>query len=242
MNEYRYEGQELDVFAEASHWKQYFKSILLHYIGQCVAEVGAGLGATTAILCDGKQDTWLCIEPDEKLKLQIDKKISSGQLPACCQTSRVLIPDLDPGRQFDTILYIDVLEHIQEDAVELREASQHLAPGGTLIVLSPAHQFLFSEFDHSIGHFRRYNRESLLALTPSGCQVERVYFLDSVGMGTSLANRVLLKQSKPTLQQILFWERFLLPLSRFIDRLTGYHFGRSLVFVWRNRTDVEAKT
>jgi 2-polyprenyl-3-methyl-5-hydroxy-6-metoxy-1,4-benzoquinol methylase len=233
MKEYRYEGQELNVFALANHWKLYFNSILKNYIGKKVAEVGAGHGATTSVLCNGNQDTWLCIEPDEEFRMQIDKKIASGQLPSCCHTSGVLIHDLDPGEQFDTILYIDVLEHIQNDAVEINVASQHIVLGGTLIVLSPAYPILFSEFDNSIGHFRRYTKKSLLALTPSGFIVERVYFLDSIGFWISLANRIFVKQSKPNKNQILFWDNLLLPISRFVDRLIGYHFGRSIVVIWR---------
>ena len=156
----------------------------------------------------------MCIEPDEKFRQVIEEKIISGEIPACCNTSGGFLADLSPQRNFDTILYIDVLEHIQNDVNELIEAGRHLVEGGTLIVLSPAYQFLFSEFDRSIGHCRRYDRASLLALTPPGCRVEHIYFLDSLGMAPSLANRFLLRQSKPSLRQILFWDRFLLPFSR----------------------------
>lgn len=240
MSEYRYEGQELDVFSQARQWKQYFKSIIRPYIGQTVAEVGAGIGATTAVLCDSHQKEWVCLEPDEKFRLVIEEKINSGELPACCRTSGSFMADLDPDRQFDTILYIDVLEHIQNDSVELVEAGRHLVEGGTLIVLSPAYHFLYSKFDRSIGHYRRYDRAGLLALTPIGCKVEHLYFLDSLGMATSLANRFILKQSKPSLQQILFWDRFLLPFSRTLDWLTGFHFGRSVLIIWKKSAGTEA--
>ncbi len=242
MSKFHYDGQELDVFAKAIHWKRYFKSILIPYIGQRVAEVGAGIGATTAVLCDGRQEVWLCIEPDETLRRQIDKRITACQLPACCQTSGAFVQNLKPDQQFDTILYVDVLEHIEDDASELIAACKHLVHGGMLIVLSPAHISLFSEFDCSIGHFRRYNRTSLAALTPPGCRVESVSYLDSVGMAISMANRLFLKQSTPSLRQILFWDRFLLPISRFLDRLMGFCFGRSIVYIWKNETNVETKT
>jgi hypothetical protein len=242
MNKFNYEGQELNVFAVAHHWKSYFNSILQNHIGQDVAEVGAGLGATTSILCSGMKNFWLCIEPDEELRSQIDKKISSGKLPSFCHTTGVLVPKLAPDQRFDTILYIDVLEHIQDDEAELISACKHMVLGGKLIVLSPAYPLLFSDFDYSIGHFRRYTRKSLLALTPPGYSVEHVYFLDSIGVLISLANRMFLKQSKPTLKQIMFWDNILLPISRFIDWLMGYHFGRSVVVIWRNKNASDAKT
>ena len=95
MSEYRYEGQELDVFSQASHWKQYFKSIILPYIGNCVVEVGAGIGATTAVLCDSQQKQWVCLEPDEKFRQVIEGKINAAELPTCCSASAGFVAGLD---------------------------------------------------------------------------------------------------------------------------------------------------
>ncbi len=226
-----YIGDELEIFAHASQWKAYFSS-LLPPLGKGVLEVGAGLGATTASLCDGSQREWICLEPDGRLLSQIESKIRTGGLPACCRPFPGTVQDLDPQARYDTILYIDVLEHIEADRDELDRAVRHLAPGGHLAVLAPAYEFLASPFDRAIGHFRRYSRASLAALTPPGCKCSRVAYLDSVGLLTSLANRLLLRQNLPTRAQILFWDRRLIPLSRWIDRLVGYHFGRSILFVW----------
>jgi hypothetical protein len=231
MSGFHYPGRELDVFSEAKNWKHYFKSRIIPYIGQEVAEVGAGMGATTDVICDGWQKSWVCLEPDETLGSMIQEKIDSAQLPGCCSLQSHFIVDLK--QKFDTILYIDVLEHIKNDAGELLEASRHLTPGGSLIVLAPAFQYLFSEFDRSIGHYRRYDRQSLTAISPPDCQVERIQYLDSLGMATSWVNKMFLKQSKPSLNQILFWDRFLLPFSRVLDVLTGYKIGRSILVVWR---------
>ena len=62
---------------------------------------------------------------------------------------------------------------------------------------------------------------------------ERAFYLDGVGMLASLANRAMLRQSLPTLRQVLFWDRVLVPLSRLLDPLTGRSFGRSVVTVWQ---------
>mgnify|MGYP001336705686 CR=1 FL=1 len=223
-----YIGSELELFAHAQRWKAYYKSMIVPFFGKRVLEVGAGLGATTAALSDGTQDEWICLEPDPDLLAQL----ASLPLPACCRPQAGFIATLTPDSRFDSILYIDVLEHIPDDRAELERASSHLAPGGKLIVLSPAYQFLFSPFDESIGHYRRYTRASLSALTPSGCRPILLHYLDSVGLFTSLANRLFLRQSLPTHAQILFWDRRLVPLSRLIDRLIGFRFGRSIVAVW----------
>lgn len=226
-----YVGNELEIFAQAVQWKAYFSSIL-ELSGKKVLEVGAGIGATTSILCDGSQDEWLCLEPDEKLLAQVDAQLRSGSLPACCRTRIGTVCDLEPDVFFDCILYIDVLEHIEDDRAELEQVACHLAPFGRLIVLSPAHPFLYSPFDKAIGHYRRYVRASLAALIPPGCKEIKSIYLDSIGLLSSLANRLLLRQSVPTQAQILFWDRRLVPLSKRIDSLMGFRIGRSILSIW----------
>ncbi len=227
-----YIGQELEIFAHALRWKAYYASLIKPYIGQCVVEAGAGMGATTPFLCDGGQETWICLEPDPDLEKSLAGLVAEEKLPACCQACPGAVPDLGPER-FDTFIYIDVLEHIQDDAGELRMAAEHLEPGGRLIILSPAHQGLYSPFDRAIGHHRRYDKETLGALTPGNCRLEKCLYLDSAGLLLSLANRVLLRQSMPTLKQILFWDRWVIPTSKILDRLFGFRFGKSILAIWK---------
>ena len=142
------------------------------------------------------------------------------------------VESLTDDFRVDTAIYIDVLEHIEDDADEMTRISRHIRPGGHVIVVSPAHQFLYSPFDHAIGHYRRYNRESLLRCTPPGARVARMEYLDSLGGILSFCNRALLKQSYPTLAQILFWDRRVVPVSRITDSLTGFRIGKSILGVW----------
>jgi len=72
----------------------------------------------------------------------------------------------------------------------------------------------------------------LRALTPAGCRIERMFYLDSVGTLLSLGNRVLLRQSLPTLPQIQTWDRRVIPVSRVMDSMLGYNIGRSVIAIW----------
>jgi SAM-dependent methyltransferase len=137
------------------------------------------------------------------------------------------------GQQFDTIVYIDVLEHIEKDSEELSEAARHLRPGGHIIVLSPAHQRLYSPFDAAIGHFRRYNRSSLRAVSPVDLTLIRMRYLDSVGLLASLANSLFLRQSMPHKGQLQFWDNWIVPVSRVLDPLLFYSAGKTIIGIWR---------
>jgi SAM-dependent methyltransferase len=235
MTEITYIGNELEVFEHAIAWKKYYGSFLAPFLKGRVLEVGAGIGGTTTELCDGTQGKWLCLEPDPELYVSLKNKIDSGRLPACCTSQKGTTGDLPPNEKFNAIMYIDVIEHIEKDADELTRAVSLLAPGGFLIVLVPAHQYLYNEFDKAIGHYRRYDRKMLKAAAPQGVQLVRMRYLDSVGLVASLVNKFFLKQTRPTLKQIHFWNNCIIPVSKVMDVLVNYNAGKTLTAIWQKK-------
>jgi phospholipid N-methyltransferase len=228
-----YVGQELDVFARAENWKRYWAAQIRSYVQGHVLEVGAGLGASTHFLAGPQIASWTCLEPDPALVSRMRERFRDQPGMAHCQIEIGTTATLRADRRFDSILYLDVLEHIEDDRQELVRASALLQAGGTIIVLAPAHQWLYAPFDRAVGHVRRYNRAALSACSPPDCRLIRMVYLDSVGMLASLGNRFLLRQANPTLNHILFWDRFLVPPSRLLDWLTMYKLGKSILGVWK---------
>lgn len=231
---FEYVGSELDLFSQAHTWRSYWASKVRPFLGSRILEVGAGIGSVTRLLYEPSK-AWTALEPDPTLASRIDLTFSaSHQIDVKVGSLQTFEPDAE----FDSILYVDVLEHIEKDRDELRMAYDVLAEGGFLIVLAPAHQWLFTPFDSSIGHYRRYSRKSIRALTPVGAKEASALYLDSAGMLASSANRMLLKSANPTRQQIQFWDQRLVPISRRLDRLLGHHVGKSVLMVWEKPTAV----
>jgi SAM-dependent methyltransferase len=233
MSDYTYLGSELDLFAKALHWKSYWRDHLHAFVHGTVLEVGAGNGNNTRVFENLDCAHWVCVEPDPHLCAQL-----RASIPPSARTEVIAgtLADLPEDSSFDTILYLDVLEHIEDDASELRLAARHLRQGGHLIVLAPAHQSLYSPFDGVIGHFRRYCRRSLCAAAPAELSLVLLRYLDSAGLIASLGNRLLLKQAMPTEKQLRLWDKYLVPISRYIDPALRYRLGKSIVGVWRNAT------
>ena len=230
---FSYVGTELELFAQAINWKAYFGRKLRSYIAGSVVEVGAGLGGSTKYLCDRSCGRWLCLDPDASHVSHLNNLIATGRLPSYCEARCGVLADLAPDEHADTINYVDVLEHIDDDEGEMRVAATHLAAGGHIIMLSPAFTFLYSPFDKAVGHYRRYSQKDAERLTVPPLALKRVFYLDSFGWFVSAANRLIMRASHPSVHQIKFWDKAVVPVSSLTDKIFGRFFGRSIVMVWQ---------
>jgi SAM-dependent methyltransferase len=224
-----YAGTELKIFSRALNWKRYWAGRVRPYVRGAVLEVGAGTGVNTPFLKDRSTSSWLCLEPDPALAAELDSRCRS----IGCEVHVGTLHDVPEAFRFDTIIYIDVLEHIENDRAELLRAAGFLRAGGHLVVLAPAHQWLFSPFDAAIGHYRRYTRRTLAQAAPPELMLIRLDYLDAVGMLLSLGNRAGLRQRMPGRAQVWLWDRIAVPISRLLDRMLRYRAGKSVLAVWR---------
>lgn len=227
-----YIGQELDLFSHAANWKRYFARQFAPYVNGRVLEAGAGMGVNASYLWNERVHEWTFLEPDARLLGQVPERVRHPELRKARRINGTTA-SLPPDERFDTILYLDVIEHIEDSKGELRRAFDLLAPGGHLLILVPAFNYLYSPFDKAIGHFRRYDRSILRAELPPELIRVKTRYLDSLAFFLSLANKWFLTRSSPTLKQVLFWDRVIVPLSHFSDPLVLWSFGKSLISVSR---------
>ena len=234
---FSYSGNELENFSAAVHWKAYWGSEIAPFLGDEVLELGAGLGATARALNHRPYRKWVGLEPDLGMCQQVERMLGQGELPAGYAIRNGTSRDLGADEVFDTILYIDVLEHIEHDREELQRVARHLVDGGHIVIVAPAHNFLYTEFDRKIGHHRRYNKELLRAAVPAPLRIRKMHYLDSVGMLASLANRLVLKSDSPSAGQIRLWDSVMVRASRWVvDALTLHRLGKSIVCILEKET------
>ncbi len=228
---FTYQGNELVLFQHAKNWKKYFSAEIRPFIKGNVLETGAGIGSTTLVVNDGSAGSWLLVEPDPEMSSLLEKKIQQKKLPVNCRLQTGTIETITGT--FDTIIYIDVLEHIKNDSAEMKKAATLLQAGGHLIVLSPAFPHLYSPFDKAIGHYRRYNKRMLGNITPPELKMVHIKYYDSMGYFAAIMNKVLLRQKYPAAGQVSFWDNWLVPVSKVTDKIFFHRFGKSIIAVWR---------
>lgn len=234
-NEILYPGTELELFTHARNWRHYWMTQIEPFLGNRVLEVGAGIGSITRELAKGHKGEWLAVEPDPTLANQMRSALD-GEALANVTVIQGDLGSIKPDEApFNSILYSDVMEHIQDDRLEIERALSKLESKGYLILLVPAHQFLFSDFDKAIGHHRRYNMRMLRALTPNSASIVLARYLDCVGVTLSLGNRLITRKDAPTIGQIDFWDRTIVPVSKILDPLFRYRLGKSVLFVLQKK-------
>jgi 2-polyprenyl-3-methyl-5-hydroxy-6-metoxy-1,4-benzoquinol methylase len=232
INSSIYIGEELEIFKSVTNWKNYWNQFIKPYLKGSVLEVGAGMGSNTTLFLEScpAVEKITALEPDATLASKIPEIV--GQNIAKVRVRNGYLNDMSNTEKFDVILYIDVLEHIESDIDEITLAKSLLKEKGILIILVPAHNFLFNPFDKAIGHYRRYNRKNLQNAVGTDIVKKKLIYLDSVGLLLPLANKLFLKQRYPTKRQVLIWDKLIIPCSKILDRLLFHTEGKSLLGIW----------
>jgi SAM-dependent methyltransferase len=138
------------------------------------------------------------------------------------------------GHLIDDVVLVNVLEHIEKDAVLLRSAFDSLNDDGRLVVFSPAFPQLYSRLDRDAGHFRRYTRSGLVGLVRgAGFDILHARLFNAVGFFGWYANKLIGSSlhAKHTNAQVLLYDR-LVPLLKRFDSFIPF-IGTSLLVVGR---------
>jgi glycosyltransferase involved in cell wall biosynthesis len=200
------------------------------FVSGKVLEVGAGVGNMTRQICAGTEVVATDADPHY---LEVLRRTFDGY-------SRVRVSELDLGKElpddigngFGTVLCLNVLEHIEDDAAALRRMRDVLTPGGRAVLIVPASSSLYGEIDRSIGHYRRYDRREIVQrMEQAGFTVEDASPFNVVGaFGWYLNGRLLRRTAVPGVQARLYDK--LVPLLRLEKRFKP-SVGLSLLVVGR---------
>jgi len=192
-----------------------------------VLEFGAGIGTLAQLWLKATGDGPVCLEIDPSLQ-----KIIQERGFECYSTLEGL------EGQFDVVYSSNVLEHVEDDQKALEQIYQKLKPGGILALYLPAFQFLYSDFDAAIGHYRRYEKADLIKkLKNAHFAIEKCDYADSIGFFAWLSTK-LKKQNTSSENnsnaQLRFYDRWIFPVSKALDKVGfKYFFGKNLVAIAR---------
>lgn len=221
----KYPGAELDNFDKATIWRKYIFLLIKKFIRGSVLEVGAGIGSFTSNYKNIPSKLTLS-EIDNNNLYIIKEKFSNENINFTNKVTK------DLNEKFDTIMYLNVLEHIEKDKNEISQAFEKLNVNGYLIILVPAHNELYSNFDKAVGHFRRYKISFFKDIKIKDSKLINLIYLDALGYFLYFLNKIFFKEEVyPSKLKILIWDKIFTPLTFFLDKLLFYKFGKNILYV-----------
>jgi len=203
------------------------------YFGRHFLEVGLGHGGYRRFLPEGIDYLGLDIDPDCVARAEAR---SPAERFLVADVTDPQLPSRMTGEAPDTVLCVNVLEHIEADAMAVGNLMRVLAPGGHLLIFVPAFPALYSDLDRMAGHVRRYTRADIPRIVVDGAELLRYRYFNAVGGVGWMANKALrhssLNASSVNSQTRLF-DRFVVPIARTFDLVADRVFGQSMTLVLR---------
>lgn len=229
-NNFNYAGKELEAMSFASNYYTALIRLLSPFLGEKVAEVGAGTGNLSRLILKEKISDLTAFEP------------SANLFPLLCEalkeeSNKVSINNYfhevshNYQSYFDSILYVNVLEHIEDDKKELEYIKYSLNKNGYACIFVPALTWLYSDFDKSIGHYRRYHKKDLVRLVESsGLKIVKADYIDFIGIFPWYISLVLLK-NKLNVKHVKLYDKYVFPVTKFVENIIPLPIGKNLLLI-----------
>jgi glycosyltransferase involved in cell wall biosynthesis len=202
------------------------------YLGSRVLEAGCGAGNITQHLIDRERLVVVDIDPNHVNSVRsrfehlenVDVRVGDLTEPKTYES----LPD-----EMDSVVCMNVLEHLETPDLAVEGFAGLLREGGHVLILVPAHDWLFSHADEALGHYRRYSRAGLVDLLEgAGLEVVSVREFNRLGILGWMVNKTLKRTNIGRLQAKIFG--LLLPLARLMDRISILP-GLSWIAIARSR-------
>lgn len=227
------EGLEiLDVISSATLFNGWLYESVSPFCTGKILEIGSGVGNISGLFVADKKNIYLS-DIRSNYRTILEKKFN--------MSSRNVL-DIDIAHHefnntyttllssFDSVFALNVVEHIKEDDLAIKNMLNLLKPGGEMTILVPAYQALYNNIDLSLEHFRRYTKKSLSALMSKHAPVKKSFYFNATGiLAWWISGKILRHKTIPAGEMRLY--NTFVPVFKIIDKLVMNKMGLSVVCV-----------
>ncbi|MDY6998638.1 MAG: methyltransferase domain-containing protein [Actinomycetota bacterium] len=224
-------GRQLEAAGrDKPRYRRYQFDLIAPHCGRSILEVGAGLGEFAEQFDDVDRLILTDVDPEA---VEMMARRFAGRPEVETRTLALgVAPELDTP--VDSVVAINVLEHIDDDAGALRSLATAVRPGGSIVLWVPGYQQLYGEFDRQVGHVRRYTPSTLAgAVRRAGLEVELVKPVNLLG---GVAWWLTVRRggsTSPNSKLVSVFDRVVVPVTRALERVVRVPFGQSVLCVAR---------
>lgn len=231
-----YQGRDLEAMSFAVNYHRWILQIFAPYLGKRVVEVGAGTGSFSEMILTYPLESLSLVEPSEGMFSILTQQIAAlntvTNVTLYNSVFRQVAEKIKAAQQPDSIIYVNVLEHIADDEAELRAMHATLAPHGRVFIFVPALRWLFSRFDQNIGHFRRYTKPELEEkCRRADFKIVKSSYFDALGIAPWLLKYRLLKSEKMEPQAVRAYDQYIVPGMKRVETLISPPLGKNVLLI-----------
>ena len=227
----KYPGKELEIFDKAIVFQKYIYFLTKKFLKSKTLEIGAGLGSFTRNYFKEINDVSVT-EIDQNNFDILKEKFKNEKINIFSKKIQQI------EGKFETIIYLNVLEHIESDLEEIDDALSKINNGGYLIIVVPAHQKLYTNFDKEIGHFRRYDKK-FFNRNYKNASIEKLVYVDAMGYFLYFLNKIIFsKETYPSTLKVQIWDKIFTPITILVDFILGYKFGKNVLCVLKKTNNL----
>jgi 2-polyprenyl-3-methyl-5-hydroxy-6-metoxy-1,4-benzoquinol methylase len=239
--ENRAAGREAQAFGDAAcesafgvtaapRYRQWEHELVAPFLGRSILEIGSGRGYFSEKLAEGCFERLILSDHDEQC-LERLRQTYADRSDVC--VTRITLPGrIDVGEPVESVVAMNVLEHIDDDTGALRDLAAVVRPGGRIVLWVPAYMQLYGDFDCKVGHFRRYTPATIGAVVErAGLRVRHarpVNFLGGVAWWVAVRRG---GAGRPDPRLVWLYDNVLVPVSRTVERSLRPPFGQSVLCV-----------
>lgn len=230
-----YTGKDLEAMFFAVNYHKWILDEFRPFLGKNLIEVGAGTGSFSRLLIKENPQSLQIIEPSERFD-ELLKNISQIKANSEINFYQSVFPQMadqfSNQNNIDSIVYVNVLEHIEDDLAELQSVYQTLRPGGRGFIFVPALMPLYGEFDRKIGHFRRYNKKEIEEKCRSiGFKILKSNYFDFLGMIAWYMKYKLFRSSSLEVRTINLYDKMMIPVVKKLERTLTAPLGKNILII-----------
>lgn len=231
-----YVGKDLEAMDFAGNYHDWILDVFAPLLGKRLVEVGAGAGGFSELLMRNPLESLALIEPSRAMYSRLEQRVNgtSGSCEVRTYNSmfRRICEQVKTDHRPDSIIYVNVLEHVEDDAAELKAVFDTLEPGGRVFIFVPALRWLMSNYDRSIGHFRRYTRPELeTRASEAGFKILHSGYFDLAGIMPWWVKYRLLRSENMEPGALKMYDKFVVPVTKVMESLVRPPIGKNLILI-----------
>ncbi|MGH1541649.1 MAG: class I SAM-dependent methyltransferase [Arenicella sp.] len=229
-----YSGVDLHAMEAAKNQNEWLMREFRPYLGEHVCEVGAGQGNLTSQLLNESISSLTSFEPSDAMHVKLKQKFNDAESFAAIHGT-INPRDSSYEGAFNSMVYINVLEHIEDDRKELEEVHRCLQDNGFLLIYVPALRWLYSDFDKRIGHYRRYHKNELIELVQNvSFKIIQARYVDISGIIPWYVAMVVLKKNLNPFT-VMLYDSLVFPVSKSLESVVTPPIGKNILLIAQKR-------